>query len=98
MINAALCILGASLLFITICLVALYFGIVQPMQEEIARLKAERDPTSTRSREELDKHLGTRADIVRLSAQIRHVETKVDELEDVICERPTREMSPEVAL
>lgn len=89
MIFAALIILGASLTFLSIAFVAVYFNIVRPLQTQVASIDAERIPTSKRV-QEVDKtvrvnHLDVREDVVRLAR-------RVDELEDLFGARPTVDM------
>ena len=90
MIIATLIILGASLLFVTIAFVAVVFNIVLPMREQLnARVTVqEADAISKRTDEialnDRTNHLDVRGDIVRLAR-------RVDDLEIVAYDRPTKE-------
>lgn len=100
MIIAVLCILATTLLFLTIAFVAVYLGIIRPMQEQLAA-REEVEAISQRT-EELRmqsnvRHLDVREDVVRLHRRLSDVETKVSDLEDSFCARTTRDMSPSVS-
>lgn len=93
MIIAALIILGASLTFLSIAFVAVLFCIVLPMREQMKErataVPSEQVEAISKRADEIalndrTNHLDVRGDIVRL---VR----RVDELEIVTYERPTKE-------
>lgn len=93
MIIATLIILGATILFVTIAFVAVVFNIVLPMREQLnermtLHTSQEVDAISRRTDEiapnDRTNHLDVRGDIVRLAR-------RVDDLEIVAYDRPTKE-------
>lgn len=91
----ALCLLGAGFVFLAIAVGLLYFQIIRPMKSQLAERSTlipsqEVEAVSKRADElalvSKTNHLDVRGDIVRLAR-------RVDELEIVAYERPTKEMA-----
>ncbi len=90
-----LCLLGAGFVFLAIALGLLYFQVVRPMQKQLTErptpLPSPEVEAVSRRADELalvskTNHLDVRGDIVRLAR-------RVDELEIVTYDRPTKEMA-----